>query len=402
MNFDELHNQLPIAIRSFIESGESENLMRNIETICNLKPEQTGEVTATVGDVLYGYIEPKDFDFLLKKRIEIEPQKLKVILQIVDQKIFKPFKSELEQLNKRIKLNTENDNSFNQPPAQNLTKDTTYFQKPLHPLDQILKIREQTKIAQQLRRASKQIAPSESIQKSQPNISPKPDFNQPSSQIPLNKTEIKSANPQKPENTIPSSEPLPPRVVNLKNTDASKLIEAMKKPTVTSPVLEKMKELQNIPLSFEKKPQKETDKLNSLKPLTTDKTKIISSPVENLKPEIQKKKIGSSEESTIFSEFPQPSEPLPFVSPPPLVKYQKIQKEGPAFDLPLENQKTLETNKEDSNRVVFDYTKIQFQKPNEKIEENLKTSENSKNNQFSSPLLNKNEPKIKGNIVDLS
>ena len=390
--FKEQYQKIPEILQSALFDEQNHKLISQAISIAKLEsPDQFRVLADLVIAVLIRILKPTLFKTELIQRASVSQAQANILDQIIQNNLFSKYRSLLEaksnlEISKNL-LNTTNEKS-----DANI----------IHPLDQILKIREQTKIAQQLRRASKQIALSESIQKSQPNISPKPDFNQPSSQIPLNQTEIKSANPQKPENTIPSSEPLPPRVVNLKNTDASKLIEAMKKPTVTSPVLEKMKELQNIPLSFEKKPQKETDKLNSLKPLTTDKTKIISSPVENLKPEIQKKKIGSSEESTIFSEFPQPSEPLPSVSPPPLVKYQKIQKEGPAFDLPLENQKTLETNKEDSNRVVFDYTKIQFQKTNEKTEENLKTSENSKNNQFSSPLLNKNEPKIKGNIVDLS
>ena len=95
--FWEIYKKLPEELKAAAASEETGD---NIYNVCqkNNVEDKLGEIVEYVGAVLIGLLAPEDFQEILEKELFLDKDKAEKIAQEINQLIFYPVKTELEQL----------------------------------------------------------------------------------------------------------------------------------------------------------------------------------------------------------------------------------------------------------------------------------------------------------------
>lgn len=89
-------SKIPAPLRSFLESDELVAILENISTIAQLDQQQTGQLTFWVGQVLLGELPFNQFKQTLENAPIFSPNQVIMINDLVNSKIFNPWKPYLE------------------------------------------------------------------------------------------------------------------------------------------------------------------------------------------------------------------------------------------------------------------------------------------------------------------
>ncbi len=408
--FESLPSDLQEALWDF-------DMLEKITTASNLCGiVMDGELKKTVlsilANIFIGRLNRNQLSGQLQKKTNITPNKILIFSRILEKQILEPLKESLDQLEKQKVFSQE---IINNPAPSNVVPAPTIpqAQKPnptpithgIHPIDQIMKLREQTSLAQKMSK----INSIDTTVKTPVQVVTSPPIPQ-QNNAPVQEQKINpvdrliESQQEKNESTFQDNVKNNPiiqnnPVIDLKNTaDQSKLLSAMRGTSYQPPVLSQMSQVK----------QSDVDELKSLK--IEAKKPIKRNPVPALEVAFSEEKgfkaQKSEEKSHVdLSKFPvtnikkfNQDQPQKIVEGP--IKYDKtVEKDDPfkkiTETINLRSKESLSVNPE--NKIVYDYNQITFEKPNIVTED--KTNNMPSLKPTSRPL--DEETKLIGNAIDL-
>jgi hypothetical protein len=293
-NFQKQYSASPQKIKDFLISDELTEITKNIVILTKLNIEQTTQLTEIVSNVLIGKISQEDFSKEIEFDLKISASQIRIIVELVNKKIFEQFSMELEQYKLRPSIPEKQES----PESQEPQKITTFSQEP-HKKTPIKKTR-----PKQILSESEQIIPEYSF----------PEPSEVKIEKPVSKIEElkKVVTP-----TIPSEQ---------QEKIRENLLAAMQKKEAQPKILEQMKKVLLKPLKKEEEKElpekKKTEELTSSKILSGEGKKFEDEEVfvktKEEKPYILDVKL--KEENVEEKETPTIKEPIP---------YRKYQKKNP-------------------------------------------------------------------------
>jgi len=96
-NFQKRYSASSQRIQDFLISEELTNVTKNIVILAKLDVNQTTQLTEMISDVLIGQEPPTNFPQKIESNLKVSPAQARIIIELVNKKIFEQFKEELEQ-----------------------------------------------------------------------------------------------------------------------------------------------------------------------------------------------------------------------------------------------------------------------------------------------------------------
>ena len=96
-NFQKRYSSSPQRIKDFLISEELTNVTKNIVILAKLDVNQTTQLTEMISDILIGQISLTNFPQKIESNLKVSPAQARIIIELVNKKIFEQFKEELEQ-----------------------------------------------------------------------------------------------------------------------------------------------------------------------------------------------------------------------------------------------------------------------------------------------------------------
>lgn len=96
-NFQKRYSASSQRIKDFLISEELTNVIKNIVILAKLDVNQTTQLTEMISDVLIGQESPTNFPQKIESNLKVSPAQARIIIELVNKKIFEQFKEELEQ-----------------------------------------------------------------------------------------------------------------------------------------------------------------------------------------------------------------------------------------------------------------------------------------------------------------
>jgi len=380
---NKLYEHLPSDLEEALWDPDVSEKITTASNLCGIiiDDELRKTVLNILANIFIGKLNRNQLSEQLQKRTNILPNKILIFSRILEKQILEPLKESLDQLEKQKVFSqglTDDSAPSNNPTNAMSEPITPQAQKPnptpitpnLHPIDQIMKLREQTSLAQKMSKINNTDpviqAPAQAA-----NLRPASQQNNPPVQDqkinPVDKLiEIQQ---EKNESTFQDNVKNNPiiqnnPVIDLKNTDQSKLLAAMRGTSYQPPVLSQMSQVK----------QSDVDDLKSLKIEARKPIKRNPTPALEVAFSEEKgfKAQKSEEKSDVdLSKFPvtnikkfNQDQPQQIVKGP--VRYDQPIEENDPFKKITETinrrpKESLNINLE--NKIVYDYDQITFDKP---------------------------------------
>lgn len=96
-NFQKRYSSSPQKIQDFLISEELTNVTKNIVILAKLDVNQTTQLTEMISDALIGQESLTNFPQKIESNLKVSPAQARIIIELVNKKIFEQFKGELEQ-----------------------------------------------------------------------------------------------------------------------------------------------------------------------------------------------------------------------------------------------------------------------------------------------------------------
>jgi len=96
-NFQKRYSSSPQRIQDFLISEELMNVTKNIVILARLDVNQTTQLTEMISDVLMGQILLTNFPQKIESGLKVSPTQARIIIELVNKKIFRMFEKELSQ-----------------------------------------------------------------------------------------------------------------------------------------------------------------------------------------------------------------------------------------------------------------------------------------------------------------
>jgi len=384
--FEKTYQILPPSLQDALFDSNNNQKIRTALNLSGIPTEDqiVALLLDMVGEVFLGKKKRVEFSNELIKRSKLSSNQILLLDKIIQKDIFEPLKDSLDSLEKRGPLSQLG--SIVSQKIESKTKlDTSYKEQQsepsLHPIDQILKLRNQTKLAQQ------------ASQSNTPDVQSKPEIK--TQEIaPLERMTI-HATTQKTE--LPNQ--IPTRIVNLNEaklitSNPSKLLSAMQPRPSRPAVLEQIGKIQQEQKTIDV--QETETKVQA--PIKVPPSEVMSTNRQDFKPITSiSDRIKDKKRGFITSAYQTRVPEEPSVTSQP-VRYNKPSSGEPFTQIPnlVQLDQDNKSDQETADKIVFDYSKIQMPNYGDQIKENISLPDP---HVVQKP--DNTDPKIIGNIVDL-